>query len=36
VIFKESPAGLTYRAGLSQDTAKTLQSIAAETVSRVP
>jgi hypothetical protein len=36
VIFQESPVGLTYRAGLSRDTAKMLQSVAAETVSHGP
>ena len=32
VIFQESPEGLTYRAELSKDSAKILQSIAASTV----
>ncbi len=36
VIFQESPIELTYLAGLSRDTAKTLQRIASETVSHVP
>lgn len=36
VIFKESPVGLTHRAGLSRNTAKTLQSIASATISQVP
>jgi len=36
VIFHESPEGLTYRAGLSKETAQTLQSIASRTVLIAP
>lgn len=32
LIFQQSPEGLTYRAGLSEEMAYFLQSIAAETV----
>ena len=32
VVYGQSPEGLSYRAGLSEDTARFLQSIAAETV----
>jgi hypothetical protein len=31
-IFRQSPAGLTYRSGLSQETAQTLQTLAADSV----
>lgn len=36
VIFRESPTGLTYRAGLSKETAQTLQMIASKTVLNIP
>jgi hypothetical protein len=35
-IFKESPVGLKYRAGLSKDTATTIQMIASKTVLNTP
>lgn len=35
-IFKESPVGLNYRAGLSKDIAETLQTIASKTVLNTP
>ena len=35
-IFKESPVGLKYRAGLSKDAATTLQTVASKTVLNTP
>ena len=35
-IFKQSPAGLTYRAELAEETASLLQSVAAKTVLENP
>ncbi len=36
VIFRESPTGSNYRAGLSEETAQTLQTIASKTVMPTP